>query len=436
MADSHAIVRRGGAALPNSLWAATARPPVAAPPLRGEEEADVAIVGGGFTGLSAALHLAERGKAVCLLEAAEPGWGASGRNGGQVIAGLKHNPSEIIAKFGRERGKAIVNSVGGTADLVFDLIRRHAIQCDAIRSGWVQSAHSAKTLAAVAERTRDWQQHGAPIRLVDQVEITRIIGGGDYIGALVDERGGALNPLGYARGLADAAIRHGAKIHGASPVVSIQRRGSAWRVTTPQGGVTAPVVLIGTNAYTTDFWPGLARSVVPVSSFQVATEPLSDNLRRSIFPNGHVLSDSRRLLRYFRLDATGRLVMGGRGTFKDDPDAADTRRLQRWVGEIFPALAEVRYQHHWAGRVAITMDKWPHIHALAPGVWAGLGFNGRGVAMATRMGQYLADLAAGTPPERIPFPLSPLKTIPLHGLRRAVLPLATLWYGVQDRLER
>ncbi len=434
MAASDAIVLDGAAPLPRSLWAATARPPVAAPPLAGAEEADAVVVGGGFTGLSAALHLAERGLKPVLLEAAEPGWGASGRNGGQVIAGLKANPAAIIALHGPVEGKRVVDLVGGTADFVFDLIRRHAIQCDAVRSPWVQAAHSQTALAAVAERVRDWQTHGAPVELAGKAEMARILGTDDYVGGLVDARGGALNPLGYARGLADAAQRQGARIHGGSPVRSIERQGSGWRVATAQGSVAAPQVVIGTNAYTTGFWPGLAASIVPVSSFQIATAPLGDNLRRTILPEGHVLSDTRRLLRYFRLDAQGRLVMGGRGTFKEHPDAGDTVRLRRWVGALFPALGEVEYEFHWAGRVAVNLEHRPHLHALAPGVWAGLGYNGRGVAMATRMGAILAELAAGTPREQVAFPITPLGRIPFHGLRRSVLPVVTAWYGLLDRV--
>ena len=435
MADSDRIVLSGTAPLPRSLWAATARPPIAAPPLAGDTEADAVVVGGGFTGLSAALHLAERGLKPVLLEAAEPGWGASGRNGGQVIAGLKAMPAEIIAKYGRERGKPIVDLVGGTADFLFDLIRRHGIRCDAERKGWVQAAHSDKALAAVAGRVADWQAHDAPVRMVDRAEMARILGTGDYVGGMVDARDGALNPLGYARGLAEAAERLGARIHGGSPVTRITQRGAGWQVSTAAGSVATPKVLIGTNAYTTDFWPGLAASVVPVSSFQVATAPLTDNLRRTILPEGHVLSDTRRLLRYFRLDAQGRMVMGGRGTFKNDIDSGDTARLRRWVGELFPALSDIEYEYHWSGNVAVNLDHWPHLHALAPGVWAGLGYNGRGVAMATRMGALLADLASGVPPEKIAFPITPLRPIPFHGLRRAVLPVMTAWYGVLDRMQ-
>ncbi|BBK37600.1 FAD-dependent oxidoreductase [Allostella sp. ATCC 35155] len=435
MADSDRIVLAGAAPLPRSLWAATARPPIVAPPLSGAAEADAVVIGGGFTGLSAALHLAERGLSPVLLEAAEPGWGASGRNGGQIIAGLKANPAEIIAKYGRDRGKAIVDLVGGTADFAFDLIRRHDIQCEASRPGWVQAAHSDAALRAVADRCADWQSHGAPVRMADRAEMARILGTGDYVGCIIDARGGAINPLGYARGLADAGQRLGARIHGGSPVIAVEKQGEGWRVRTAAGHVDAPRVVIGTNAYTTGFWPGLAQSVVPVSSFQIATRPIGDNLRRTILPEGHVLSDTRRLLRYFRLDPQGRLVMGGRGTFKDDPGAGDTGRLRRWVGQLFPALSDIEYEHHWAGRVAVNLDHWPHLHALAPGVWAGLGYNGRGVAMASRMGAILADLAAGVPAEKIAFPITPLRSVPLHGLRRAVLPVMTAWYGVLDRVQ-
>src|SRR5262249_9488424 len=192
-------------ALPKSLWATTATPPAAYPPLRGDVKADCVIVGGGFTGLSIALHLAERGIGTVLVEANEPGWGASGRNGGQVIPGLKLDPSELRAKYGEERGRRLTTTIGATADLVFDLIGRHHIECDARRSGWIQGAPGPKGLAQVRRRAEEWSGEGADVAVLERPEVEARAGTNAYVGAFLDRRGGTVQPLSYARGLARAA---------------------------------------------------------------------------------------------------------------------------------------------------------------------------------------------------------------------------------------
>src|SRR5262249_36469313 len=226
-------------AFPSSLWAATATPASSYPPLRGEVTTDCVIVGGGFTGLSTALHLAERGIGAVLLEANEPGWGASGRNGGQVIPGLKLDPSELRARYGEERGRRLTATVGGTADLVFDLIARHQIACDAARVGWIQGAPGPKGLAEVRKRAEEWAAAGADVAVLDGDEVRARVGGGDYVGAFLDRRGGTINPLSYARGLARAAAAAGAKIHGDSAALALEATGRGWRVVTSAGSVTA-----------------------------------------------------------------------------------------------------------------------------------------------------------------------------------------------------
>lgn len=421
--------------LPKSLWAATAPPAPDCPPLAGDAKAEVAIVGGGFTGLSAALHLAEKGVAVTLLEAAEPGFGASGRNGGQVIAGLKEDPGDLVARFGEVAGERLVAFAGGTADFVFDLIARYGLDCDARREGWVQAAHAPLVLPALEKRVQEWQARGAPVELLDQATTARLLGTQGYAGGLLDRRGGRLQPLAYARGLARAAIGLGAAIHGATPVTALEREADGWRLATPGGSVKAKRVLLATNGYTDGLWPGLARSVVPAMSYQAATAPLSDNLRRSILPEGHVVSDTRRLLAYYRLDPAGRLVLGGRGRFKESDDPADYRHIQARLKELFPQLGEPQWQFFWGGKVALTLDHLPHVHELAPGLMAALGYNGRGVAMASRMGAAMADWAAGLPAAELPLPPSAMRPLPLQGLRRPVLAMAVGWKRWRDRQE-
>jgi glycine/D-amino acid oxidase-like deaminating enzyme len=419
--------------LPKSLWASTAAPAAAYPPLNGNVTSDCVIVGGGFTGLSTALHLAERGIRAILLEAHEPGWGASGRNGGQVIPGLKLDPSEMRAKYGEERGRRLTKTVGATADLVFELIQRHGIQCDANRAGWIQGAPGPKGWAEVRDRVGEWTAEGADVSLLDADEVRARIGGGDYVGAFFDRRGGTLNPLSYARGLAHAATAAGAKIHGDSPVVSLDRSGQRWRVSTAKGTVTADHAVLCTNGYTDSLWPGLAETVIPVLSSVVATEPLSDNLRKVILPGREGVSETRRVLNWFSIDRQGRLVFGGRANQEesDNPQAFDAVLAR--LKFMMPILGEPRIQFRWAGNVAITTDHVPHLNELAPNLYAGLGYNGRGVAMSTMMGKLLAERVAGAREEDIPLPATPIERIPFHGWRATGIALAIGWKRLQDR---
>lgn len=421
---------------PLSLWTATAPSGESFPELTGERTAEVIVVGGGYTGLSAALHMAEQGKDVALLEAAEPGWGASGRNGGQVIPGLKYDPDTLVEMFGPDLGPRVVKTVGAAADLVFTLIARHGIDCDARRPGWIQAAHSEKTLTTVHARALQWRRHGAEVELLDRAKVGALTGSSVFAGGWIDRRGGSIQPLGYARGLARAAAAAGARLFVESPALTVERDGEGWRVTTPKGSLKARQLVIGTNAYGNDLWPGLRQSVVPVFSFQVATAPLSETLRRSILPEGHSVSDTRNLLRYFRMDAAGRLVLGGRGPFTDTPEASDGAWQRDAVRAIYPQLDKVTYEYHWTGRVALTTDHLPHLHELAPGVHAGLGFNGRGVAMATMMGKLLAQRVCGAAAEEVDFPVLPLKPLPFHGFSRLAARLAVQYYRLRDMLDQ
>ena len=421
--------------LPPSLWAATATPPVEAPPLATTLRAEVCIVGGGFTGLSAALHLAEAGAEVVLLEAAEPGWGASGRNGGQIIPGLKIDPDEIVARYGPERGERLAELAGGAPDFLFDLIERHGIDCGAERCGWIQAAHGKVALRQVEARAATWSERGADVMALSPEAVTRLTGAKGYAGGLLDGRGGRLQPLSYARGLARAAQSAGAAIHGGSPAAALTHGPLGWEVTTPTGRVLAKQALLCTNGYTDGLWPGLAKSVIPIHSFQAATRPLSDNLRRTILPQGQVCSDTRRLLAYFRIEPDGRLIVGGRGRARETSDPRHYGHVLGSLRTLFPQLGEIGCEYFWGGRVAMTPDQVPHLHEPAPGLLAGLGYNGRGVAMATVLGKILAERAQGTPPEALPFPTEPVQPIPLHGLRLPAIAAAVVWKRFLDKRE-
>jgi glycine/D-amino acid oxidase-like deaminating enzyme len=416
-----------------SLWATTAAPAPETPPLAESGRADVVIVGGGFCGLSTALHLAERGIQPVVLEAREVGFGGSGRNGGQVIPGLKYDPADLMARLGRERGEQLARFAGGTADTVFDLIAKHGMDVPYRREGWIQGAHTEAGLVEVERRASQWAELGAPTRILDKAETDRLLGTERYLGGWLDGRGGAIQPLSYARGLARAALKAGAAIHGGSPVTELSRTGSGWIVKTARGArLTTERVVLCTNGYTGPLWPGLAKTVIAANSFQVATVPLSDNLRRSILPEGQVSSDTRKLLLYFRLDHTGRLLMGGRGPFREPRSRSDWAHLERIVGKLFPQLNGIAFDHRWCGRVAITRDYLPHLHEPAPGLLIDLGCQGRGVGLQSALGRAMAAYIATGDADNLPLPLTPVAPLPLHALHRLYVSAIIAWYRVSD----
>jgi len=423
------------APLPNSLWAATATAASDTPALTGERRADAVVVGAGFTGLSAALHLAEAGTDVVVLEAGEPGWGASGRNGGQVIPGLKLDPDEMIARFGPERGERLAEFAGGVADLVFNLVERHGVDCQAARTGWIQAVHAPRHMHLAERRVAQWTRRGAQAEVVDAAKIAELTGTARYAGGWVDRRGGMLQPLSYARGLARAAVGAGVAIHGQSPATRMVRQNARWRVETPGGAVTAEQILLATNGYSDALWPDLRRSVIPVFSYQVATQPLSGNLRRSILAGGMPVSDTRRVLLYFRLDPAGRLVVGGRGRSRQTEDPAFYRSVIDGLSWLYPQVGPMQLEYYWAGQVALTLDHLPHLSEPAPGLYAMVGYNGRGVAMATACGKLMAERIRGKPADELPLPTTPLRPIPFHGLRRPALAAAVTWKRILDRVE-
>ena len=417
----------------SALWASTAAPAPETPPLTQDRRADVCIIGGGFTGLSTALHLAETGVDTVVLEAEHPGFGASGRNHGQVVPSYsKHAPDDIVARFGKERGEALNQWVQDACCLVFDLIRKHGIDCDALQNGWLMPAHNTARLAVVRARHDQWAARGAPVEFLDRDRTEAITGSPHYIGTWLHRNGGNIQPLGYARGLARAAQKAGAAIHAATPALALERAGTDWRVKTPRGAVTADKIVVATNAYGGDLWPSLAKSIVPVRLFQTATVPLSDNIARSILPEGHSISDGRRVLWSFRKDRYGRLVVGGAPVVTVNVRQSLRHMVAGHIRTVFPQVGEVRLEHIWDGRIAVTPDRLPRLHELAEGVYAGLGYSGRGIAMATGMGKVLAARAPGTPMEALPVPATPVKPLPMHALSIPIARLTIGWQRWQD----
>lgn len=419
--------------LPPSLWVATARPAPETSPLDASRKADIAIIGAGFSGLAAALRLAESGASVVVLEAGEPGWGASGRNGGQVIPGLKWDPDELVAMFGVEAGEHLARVAGGAPDTVFDLIERHRIDCEAKRCGRIQPTFADADNGLAARRVEQWQRRGAPVSMLDRETACRLVGSPIYRGGWIDRRAGSVQPLSYSRGLARAAQEAGALVCGNSRVAALARDGGRWNVTTAHGpAVSAERVLLATNGYTAGLWPQLHQTVIAANSFQVATGRLPDELMRTVLPEGHVASDTRKLLLYYRANHDGRLIMGGRGTFREPIGPDDYRHLESVIGLVFPQLKGTRCEFHWTGRVALTRDHLPHVHQPAPGLTVFLGYNGRGVAMATVLGTLVAAHLVAPAANPLPLPVTGIRPIPLHALHRIYATALLQMYRLSD----
>lgn len=302
------------ASWPESLWVAVTPPGPALPSLDQSVDADVVVIGGGYTGLSTALHLREAGVDVAVVEAVEPGWGASGRNNGQVIPTLSRPDPEDIVRRHRAAGERFVSLLRDSASTLFDLARRYGIDAEAEQSGWVQPVHSPGRIRIAERRVRQWSNLGAPVELLSRDETRAMLGSDAWFGGFWNRTGGHINPLALSRGLARAVIHAGGRVYARSPVLQVRREGDRWHAVTEHGAVRARALVIATNAYTGEFSsiaPTIAREVVPILSWQMATQPLPADVRRTIIPGRQAMSDTHGELYFARYDARHRLVTGG-----------------------------------------------------------------------------------------------------------------------------
>lgn len=417
-----------------SLYAADGGSVPAYPPLDGAQRADVVIIGAGLTGLSAALHLAEKGVKVIVLEAEQPGWGASGRNGGQVNPGLKPLPSQVEQDFGPVYGPALVDAAWNAPNLVFDLIERHGIACAALRGGTLRAATAPAQLAPLRQLTEECLKRGWPVQWLEPADMAARSGNALYCGGMLDARGGQLDPLAYTRGLAQAAAKAGASLYGGTRVTSFARQDDAWQVQTAQGSVRADKLLFATNGYTDKAWDALRRSVVPVYSGIVASTPLPEEHAARILAQHEVLYELGQITTYYRVDAQRRLLMGGRSYSHHLQGPSAFPYLMQRALTLWPELADISWTHGWNGQLGITLDHYPHWHEPEPCLLACVGYNGRGVAMATVMGQHIAQYVTGqgTPL----FPPTPIKPIAGHFGWKMGVAGRILWGRLADRLGR
>jgi glycine/D-amino acid oxidase-like deaminating enzyme len=418
---------------PLCLYTSTAAPAPPTPTLDGDLQTQVLIVGAGYTGLSAALHLAERGIATVVLEAHEPGWGAAGRNGGQINAGLKHEPDEVERDLGPVHGPRLVRLAGAAAEQLFRLIARLRIDCEARREGTLRAAYRHADVATLEASVAQWQRRGVHLELLNRAGVAAVTGTARYLAATVDTRGGSVNPLGLARGLAVAAIAAGARICGNSLVERLERTASGWRAYTTHGRVHAERLVLATDGYSDELWPGLRRSVVPIYSAIVASAPLKPAVAATALPGGGVLYESGDITVYYRRDRENRLLMGGRGRQRPMAGHADVAHLTRYAAELWPALAGVDWTHRWNGQFALTPDFYPRLHQPYPDVFIALGYSGRGVALGVAVGAELAAVAAGGSIEALSLPVSDIAPIPFHAFWKVGVSARVLYGRLRSR---
>ena len=324
---------------------------------------------------------------------------------------------------------------GGAPDFVFSLIERLGIRCEARRNGTLRAAAHVAHVAAVERTTAQWAARGAPVEFLDRDAVAAATGSERYRGAMLDRRGGDLNPLSYAHGLARAAIDAGARIHSGTRIESLERVSGGWRARAARGEVVASRVVIATNGYSDALWPGLRRSVIPVFSQIVATAPLPAALAARILPGRSVLYESGLVTVYYRVDAGGRLLIGGRGPLHEIRAPSELAHLTAYARRLWPALDDTAWTHAWGGRIAMTWDHYPHLHEPADGILIALGYNGRGVALASALGAELARRLIDSRAE-LALPVSALRAIPLHALWPLAVKAAVLRGRIADRFGR
>ncbi len=414
-----------------SWYAETAGPLPDHPPLVGEVRADVCVVGGGYAGLSAALHLAEAGRRVVLLEANRIGWGASGRNGGQLGVGPRADIRKYEAMVGRDDARKVWEISLAANRLVRELIAKHGIECD-LADGYLEAGWRKGDLDDIegyaAHVGRDY---GHEVEVLDRAGVAALIGTERYHGGFVDRMGGHLHPLKLAFGLARAATAAGAVIHERSRVVGV----APGMVTAEGGGVRADHVLVACNGYIDGLAPPASRRMLPINNFILATEPLGENRARQVNRDNLCVADTRFVLNYYRLTPDRRLLWGGgEGSSRRFP--ADVRGMVRArMLEVYPDLGDLEVTHAWGGTLAITATRFPLFHELGRGIRAIGGWSGSGIHMGTMGGRIAAEAALGGTRDwdllaRMPTPAFPGG----DWFRVPLLRLAMFWYGLRDRL--
>ncbi len=423
-----------------SFWMDTVAMPTTDASLPLPESADVAVIGAGFTGLSAGRALAKRGAKVVVLEAETFGWGASSRNGGMVLTGLKLGVGELLAKYGREAAHKMYSASLAAIDCVEQIIQEEGIACDFFRSGHLELAykpqHFQRFRQAAEVLARECNHR---VRVVPENELRSEIGSDLYHGGLVDEASAGLNPARYVAGLVRAAQRAGVALYDRTRVEKVECEtkvaAKTFRVSTSRGILWAREVFVATNGYTGEATPALRKRIIPIGSYIIVTERLPENIAREVSPRNRMIFDSKNFLYYFRLTPDRRMLFGGRAAFFPETSKSIRKSagiLRRGMISVFPQLRSLRVEYAWGGTLDFAFDLLPHAGQL-DGLYFALGYAGHGVAMATYLGMKMAKVICGEPSEN-PFAEQPFPGAPL-GLYRGTpwfLPFVGAWYKFLD----
>ncbi|NQW09869.1 MAG: FAD-binding oxidoreductase [Alphaproteobacteria bacterium] len=434
--------RLAGAPLPSvsfqsSFWHATAPEGPRTGPLAGEERCDVAVVGGGYLGFSTALHLAEAGVDVAVLEADEPGFGASGRNTGFVVPNLITglDPKLMRETLGEETGELLCRTVGEGAELVFELIRRHGIDAQARQTGWMQPIHTPAKRAWLEDRVTQWRDLGRPVEMLDRDAAVYETGSTAYHGAFLDPGGGHINPLAYVRGLARAAVDQGVRVFTGSRATGFERVGDVWRVRTDGGTLVADRLLLTTNITGNGLAPKAEGTQFPITLFQVASQPLDPALRATVLPNDRCSADTRKDLIAYRWTWDNRIVTGG---LLANPFGSTERGRTHHIGrlqKLLPQLPPLVAEYAWQGRLGAARDFIPRLMELGPSAWSAIACNGRGIAMTTALGRSFAQWLAGGSNEGLPMPITKPDPVALPGLASLAFSVWLPWNRRVDAKE-
>lgn len=423
-----------------SLWQATARPLRELPPLRGDAQADVVVIGAGYTGLSAAHHLAQSGLAPIVLEANRPGWGASGRNGGVITAKFRLSFPAIAAGHGRDMAKRMYEIAHEATDIVSELVDAHGIDDAGLtRSGQVKAAHNQETLA-YAVKEAEWlraELGDTTMSVLSADQVRDETGSAGFVGGVLNAGSGGIHPLNYLHGLAEGVSQRGIAIYAGTPALQLRREGSGVLVETPGGTVRAKQAIVATNSYS-DLTPATRdyqRTLIPFRSAIIATEKLSPNLAASVMPTRRTYTETKRMMRWFRM-VDDRIVFGGRGAFGKTDSPAAFRALHKAMIGIFPQVADVPLAFSWSGLVAMTLDSVPHVGRVDDRVMIALGYNGAGVAMSSLMGRYLAAFARKERPDVGLLDAGRMRRVPFYPLREPAVRMVAGWYQFLDAIGR
>jgi len=428
----------GGVDPVDSYWASTANP---APPLsafQGEKSVEVAIIGSGFTGLSTAYHLAKTGTESIILDAKDTGWGASGRNGGMLPPRYKKEFGAIAAKYGNETTRRLHAIVLDAIDTVEETVGDCSIDCGFARTGQLTAAHSRQHLAAL-QADLDWaaaEANDRTPRILSRREILSEVGGGRHVAGWLDPRGAGIHPLNYTRGFAAALVKRGVSIFSRSPVKRLIEDSEGVRLETPDGVVKARQVVIATNAYT-DMEPfapeRLDRRIIPVTTSVIATAPLSNNVAATVLPGRRMVADTKHIMNWYRVTEEGSLIFGGRGDITGRNESPSVYgMLERQIIETFPQVADTRIAYRWSGKVAVTLDDFPHIGRLSPRVSYALGYGGRGVALSNVLGKFLSRIVRGETIDAGPMSDNRFDPVPFHSFRIVGMQIVASWYRHLD----